>query len=1760
MKRKSLIISLILFVSVVLFSLTSCFGTDNPTQDPGTNDPGTQEQPKVVYSIDLDKEVLELEVDEEATLVATLLADGKACSDAITWTTSNDAVASVENGKVTALSAGTATITASAHDVSKSATVTVTEVEVFLILNNTSSTLKVGETLQLSATLTDGSNPTLTYTSSDSNVASVSESGLITALVKGETTIEVSAGEGLTATCKVVVEDVYELIFPTIEQTSVFVGDVIDLNPVLKVNGEISSEPVEILGEGFSVEGDVITITNYGEIVVTVKFGELQFSQTLDSWIKISTVEDYAVILEDLNGHYKLVNDLDFNGGTLITIGHYVDDTIFSGIFDGQGHSIMNYSSVTSTNGTTANSSPFGRVSGIVRNVNFINGVIADRIAGGVATEIYAGGLVENCFVEVLVKHNTQGKDFNNPIGGIASKNMGSIKNCVVVLHLAEGIDTTNIGAIVGRNMKGTEEVANSYALASVGIAESAQATNNSADPVGTGIVSSEVFATLEELIAALNEDATYGDMWTIVENQYPHLGTIEAPVQVENIEAYVGTDTQLTATSKFAVSYSLAEPVEGVSIAANGLLSIEHTVVADTVINVLVQNNYGGQATLVVTTKGLPIEVSAEDISLDFIVGITSETLAHNVVVKYMGEVYEGEDITFSSSNELVATVDATNLTIVGEGNTTITVSYKGLPVTTFEVKIVQYYPVRTVEEFLAIGTDQTTMSYKYLLMNDIDFGGATVHALSSYGSRNTLAFKGSFDGQGHTLSNMVLAKSNVPNSGSDAALFGYICSDSTVIKNLNVIGAELASRGGVIASWVDKGTIENCYVDVKITGLTGVSNQNNMGAIAWRVQAASNIRNCISVVTVAEGIDTTYVGAVVGMNLTNLTNCQAIVLSGEELKASPCEHNTVKGKLTNTNVYTSISAFYDAVDTTLYSSDWKFDENKKALPHLGELDASIAVEAVEAYTGVETQLTATSKCDLTFTLAEAVEGVSISVNGLLTVASTVAADTTINVLVQNNYGGQTTIVVTTKNLPIEVTSVESILVDKLVLGTDNVLPHNISVTLNGESYSEGITYVSSNEAVATVDATNVTLLGEGTAKISVLYNGEEIHSFDVTVSAAYTPVRTVSDFMSINTDATTRAGKYMLMNDIDFEGAEFTAFSSQKNQTVPFLGVFDGNGYSLMNIKPVQCATAGSTADRSIFGVLGIGAVIKNLSVTGAEMTGWGGVIASYVLKEAVIENCYVEVTVTGTDSVKTQNDLGAFVFRLQANATIRNCISVVTVAEGVDTSYVAGVVGMNLGKIVNCQSIVTSGNELKVFTSEHASVKGTVSNSAVYASAQAFYEAVDTTLYSSQWVFDTNKQALPTLGTLDATISAEAVEVYAGMETQLTATSKYGLTYSLAEAVEGVSISSKGLLTVASTVAADTTINVLITNVYGGSVTLVVTVKVLPLEVTSVESITVEECISGTENAHNISVTLNGEAYSDGITYTSSNEAVATVDATNVKLLSEGTAKISVLFNGVEIHSFDVTISTVWYPVRTIDDFMAINTDATTRARKYILMNDLDFEGAEFAGFSSSKNQTVPFAGTFDGNGYSIKNIKPVQCATAGSTADRSIFGVLGVGAVIKNLSVTGAEMTGWGGVIASYVLKQAVIENCYVEVTVTGTDSVKTQNDLGAFVFRLQANATIRNCISVVTVAEGVDTTYVAGVVGMNLGKIENCQTIVTSGNELKVFTSEHASVKGTVSNSAVYTSAQAFYEAVDTTLYSSQWVFDANKQELPYLAH
>ena len=144
---------------------------------------------------------------ETKTLTATTWPASVA-TGTVAWTSSNTGVATVDaNGKVTAVSVGTARITASCSGMTGYCDITVDPIEVMDIrLDRSSLNLGLGKTRTLVATVSpsNASNKNVTWTSSDPSVATVSNTGVVTGVAYGTATITATTVDGgYTATCLV---------------------------------------------------------------------------------------------------------------------------------------------------------------------------------------------------------------------------------------------------------------------------------------------------------------------------------------------------------------------------------------------------------------------------------------------------------------------------------------------------------------------------------------------------------------------------------------------------------------------------------------------------------------------------------------------------------------------------------------------------------------------------------------------------------------------------------------------------------------------------------------------------------------------------------------------------------------------------------------------------------------------------------------------------------------------------------------------------------------------------------------------------------------------------------------------------------------------------------------------------------------------------------------------------------------------------------------------------------------------------------------------------------------------------------------------------------------------------------------------------------------------------------------------------------------------------------------------------------------------
>ncbi|MBR3413794.1 MAG: Ig-like domain-containing protein [Bacteroidales bacterium] len=157
--------------------------------------------------VTLNKTTTTLPIGSSETLTATVIPDN-ATYKSVTWTTSNANVATVTDGTVTAVAPGTATITVTTGSGAKTATceVTVIRLTTGVSLNKVNTTLVVGSTETLTATVypPNATDKSVTWTTSNADVATVAD-GTVTGVGPGIATITATSSNGQTATCEVTV-------------------------------------------------------------------------------------------------------------------------------------------------------------------------------------------------------------------------------------------------------------------------------------------------------------------------------------------------------------------------------------------------------------------------------------------------------------------------------------------------------------------------------------------------------------------------------------------------------------------------------------------------------------------------------------------------------------------------------------------------------------------------------------------------------------------------------------------------------------------------------------------------------------------------------------------------------------------------------------------------------------------------------------------------------------------------------------------------------------------------------------------------------------------------------------------------------------------------------------------------------------------------------------------------------------------------------------------------------------------------------------------------------------------------------------------------------------------------------------------------------------------------------------------------------------------------------------------------------------------
>lgn len=247
---------------------------------------------------------------------------------------------------------------------------------------------------------------------------------------------------------------------------------------------------------------------------------------------------------------------------------------------------------------------------------------------------------------------------------------------------------------------------------------------------------------------------------------------------------------------------------------------------------------------------------------------------------------------------------------------------------------------------------------------------------------------------------------------------------------------------------------------------------------------------------------------------------------------------------------------------------------------------------------------------------------------------------------------------------------------------------------------------------------------------------------------------------------------------------------------------------------------------------------------------------------------------------------------------------------------------------------------------------------------------------------------------------------------------------------------------------------------------------------------------------ENAENIygyEFYINNELYK---TVTTSKKT-AQIEVTDKKFGEyECYAKINISTG--EIYR-STTITAENYYIKNKEDIetfrKTVNEGTTYLGKTVKVVNNINIEGSTTnRNWEPIGTAESAFQGTFDGNNYEIQNLYNKE-----TTADyQGLFGSI-VNATIKNVKVTSGQIQGnmHCGAISGYG-NESNIQNCNNAINVSAI-----KGNAGGIIGKLETNSTITGCNNTGNIAsqkyiqDNALETFVGGIVGYSVTKIENC---------------------------------------------------------------
>jgi hypothetical protein len=574
-------------------------------------------------------------------------------------------------------------------------------------------------------------------------------------------------------------------------------------------------------------------------------------------YIPISDRAGLEAISSNLDGKYYLTADIDLAGQEWVPIGvsipeysSYISINAFSGVFDGQGHTISNLTITGSPyQEYIASSYNFGLFSSIdnatIKNVGLVDTNIDVSISSSNYSSIFAGGIagggsnmtISNCYNAGEVICSDSGAITSSVAGGIfGSTGIASSNNIII----SDCYNTGNVAAISTYNSSGAGGIIGvaGYSIASnsaspmfVTISNCYNAGEITATSSASGIVNT-IYASIRISTSTVTIDNCYNS------------GEITCPSGAGIVGSVSASSTHFSADVTIRNCYNAGE------VTGSGIVNSASASSAASTSDVTIENCYNAG------------DVSSVDIARG--AGIASSVSAQTVIIRdcYNTGTASGAGIV-RNNNSYTSTNTLTISNCYNAGDVSGAGIANGISAQTVTIRDCYNTGAASgagiVSSTSSDGTTTISNCYNTGNITASWRGGGIVDFVGD------LMISNCYNTGDITASNLSTAGGIVGSAGDLMMSNCYNTGDISISNNANIY----PNIGGVVGS-AGASTISNCYNigSISVT-YDGSYYYSYVGGLLGRAPASSTISNCYNAGDISysgSALYASYVGGIAG------------------------------------------------------------------------------------------------------------------------------------------------------------------------------------------------------------------------------------------------------------------------------------------------------------------------------------------------------------------------------------------------------------------------------------------------------------------------------------------------------------------------------------------------------------------------------------------------------------------------------------------------------------------------------------------------------------------------------------------------------------------------------------------------------------------------------------------------------------------------------------------------------------------------------